>query len=58
MYGTNKEEGSIAVEMMKWKEVAPRFILQFMLLDPNKISFAVSTIFYNCGKTAVTYRGG
>jgi hypothetical protein len=48
----------IALEMMKWKEVALRFILQFILFDPNKIAFADSTIFYNCGKTTVTYRGG
>jgi len=43
--------------MMKWKEVAPCFVLQVILFDPNKISFVVSTIFYNCGQTAVTYRG-
>jgi hypothetical protein len=39
----NQEEGGIALEMMKWKEVAPRFILQVILFELNKILFAVST---------------
>jgi len=29
--------------MMKWKDVAPLFILQVILVDLNKISFVVST---------------
>jgi hypothetical protein len=41
-YGPNKEEGGTALEMMEWKEVAPRFILQGILVDLNEISFAVS----------------
>jgi hypothetical protein len=43
--------------MKKWKEVALRFILQVILVDLNRIPYAVSTIFYICGQTAVIYRG-